>query len=106
MVFFVIKQKTAYEMRFSDWSSEVCSSDLALADRRAHRILAERLGNQEGRLDAAAGQQAFGKGGDEDRRHRGERQYVLHRVDPRRPVGKLDIGEHQPGVALDRKSVV
>src|SRR3546814_14878432 len=25
---FVIKQKTAYEMRISDWSSDVCSSDL------------------------------------------------------------------------------
>src|SRR3546814_3692262 len=28
MVFFFFKQKTAYEMRISDWSSDVCSSDL------------------------------------------------------------------------------
>src|SRR3546814_18635460 len=28
-VFFFFKQKTAYEMRTSDWSSDVCSSDLA-----------------------------------------------------------------------------
>src|SRR3546814_1903688 len=28
-VFFFCKQKTAYEMRISDWSSDVCSSDLA-----------------------------------------------------------------------------
>src|SRR3546814_6384214 len=27
-VFFCFKQKTAYEMRISDWSSDVCSSDL------------------------------------------------------------------------------
>src|SRR3546814_9340925 len=27
-MFFVFKQKTAYEMRISDWSSDVCSSDL------------------------------------------------------------------------------
>src|SRR3546814_10605573 len=27
-VFFLFKQKTAYEMRISDWSSDVCSSDL------------------------------------------------------------------------------
>src|SRR3546814_18102560 len=26
--FFFVKQKTAYEMRISDWSSDVCSSDL------------------------------------------------------------------------------
>src|SRR3546814_2558574 len=28
--FFFFKQKTAYEMRISDWSSDVCSSDLLL----------------------------------------------------------------------------
>src|SRR3546814_924483 len=31
LVFFFFKQKTAYEMRISDWSSDVCSSDLACA---------------------------------------------------------------------------
>src|SRR3546814_17235573 len=31
MLFFFFKQKTAYEMRISDWSSDVCSSDLYLA---------------------------------------------------------------------------
>src|SRR3546814_3745751 len=31
-VFFFFKQKTAYEMRISDWSSDVCSSDLRLSD--------------------------------------------------------------------------
>src|SRR3546814_7577186 len=30
LVFFVCKQQTAYEMRISDWSSDVCSSDLLL----------------------------------------------------------------------------
>src|SRR3546814_10586472 len=28
-MFYFFKQKTAYEMRISDWSSDVCSSDLA-----------------------------------------------------------------------------
>src|SRR3546814_15537304 len=46
-VFFLIfffKQKTAYEMRMSDWSSDVCSSDL---DRRARPAVGARrtLGN-------------------------------------------------------------
>src|SRR3546814_18145202 len=40
--FFFFKQKTAYEMRISDWSSDVCSSDLAAAflfdQRRCHHI--------------------------------------------------------------------
>src|SRR3546814_3927054 len=30
VVFFFFKQKTAYEMRISDWSSDVCSSDLSI----------------------------------------------------------------------------
>src|SRR3546814_7808938 len=39
VVFFFFKQKTAYEMRISDWSSDVCSSDLGLqARRREHRL--------------------------------------------------------------------
>src|SRR3546814_4478822 len=33
MIFFFFKQKTAYEMRISDWSSDVCSSDLGLPDK-------------------------------------------------------------------------
>src|SRR3546814_20481790 len=30
MLFFFFKQKTAYELRISDWSSDVCSSDLSI----------------------------------------------------------------------------
>src|SRR3546814_6100020 len=36
MVFVCFKQKTAYEMRISDWSSDVCSSDLTM--ERSARI--------------------------------------------------------------------
>src|SRR3546814_5207877 len=34
MSFFFFKQKTAYEMRISEWSSDVCSSDLKMKPRR------------------------------------------------------------------------
>src|SRR3546814_7116188 len=44
MVFF-FKQKTAYEMRISDWSSDVCSSDLLVGvDANAHRQALDDLG--------------------------------------------------------------
>src|SRR3546814_4910882 len=36
-LFFFFKQKTAYEVRSSDWSSDVCSSDLWLSGRRERR---------------------------------------------------------------------
>src|SRR3546814_4246633 len=41
--FFFFKQKTAYEMRISDWSSDVCSSDLARGVFVAHHRKAARL---------------------------------------------------------------
>src|SRR3546814_643877 len=39
--FFFFKQKTAYEMRISDWSSDVCSSDLDLGAHIAKQLAAE-----------------------------------------------------------------
>src|SRR3546814_3617518 len=42
--FFFFKQKTAYEMRISDWSSDVCSSDLVRRDRGKCR--ADRRGGR------------------------------------------------------------
>src|SRR3546814_3487645 len=46
--FFFFKQKTAYEMRISDWSSDVCSSDLGVeaggdVEVREFRRLAEEV---------------------------------------------------------------
>src|SRR3546814_17198024 len=53
-VFFFCKQQTAYEMRISDWSSDVCSSDLIGADAdwqgagdRRRRIRENRRGSRE-----------------------------------------------------------
>src|SRR3546814_16231887 len=72
MCFFFFKQKTAYEMRISDWSSDVCSSDLviegaaALADYDAIIIGAPtRFGRMPSRmaafLDTAGGLWASGQ---------------------------------------------
>src|SRR3546814_5234164 len=41
--FFFFKQKTAYEMRISDWSSDVCSSDLLTPHIGVHRRIKLRL---------------------------------------------------------------
>src|SRR3546814_7156336 len=45
---FFFKQKTAYEMRISDWSSDVCSSDLHSRHGRAGFVV-PRMGIQFGR---------------------------------------------------------
>src|SRR3546814_4096969 len=52
-MFFFFKQKTAYEMRISDWSSDVCSSDLA-QDHPGHADAPRR----RNRLDAVGGHEA------------------------------------------------
>src|SRR3546814_5554311 len=41
MSFFFFKQKTAYEMRISDWSSDVCSSDLGTRHSTAFTVSIE-----------------------------------------------------------------
>src|SRR3546814_15254802 len=46
LVFFFFKQKTAYEMRISDWSSDVCSSDLGRRDRLELAIVRQSGGHR------------------------------------------------------------
>src|SRR3546814_8718597 len=41
---FIFKQKTAYEMRISDWSSDVCSSDLMLIEGETPTTMAKSTG--------------------------------------------------------------
>src|SRR3546814_11525677 len=67
MFFFFFKQKTAYEMRISDWSSDVCSSDLQESERLiepgAPRLLVVRRARKHLALPVApAHPAAFGDG--------------------------------------------
>src|SRR3546814_12708123 len=62
--FFFFKQKTAYEMRISDWSSDVCSSDLIMKAQIDHLPLAYKgLRPTQGRtlavMQVCAGSQSF-----------------------------------------------
>src|SRR3546814_9416944 len=54
LFFFFCKQKTAYEMRISDWSSDVCSSDLPVVQRGQHVARAGGLFGLALDLDAIA----------------------------------------------------
>src|SRR3546814_14836345 len=71
MLFFFFKQKTAYDMRISDWSSDVCSSDL-FREVRSGRIVG-RIARRGG---AAA---AVGREPDIDR-HGGCRRHGSDRI--------------------------
>src|SRR3546814_4234016 len=91
LCFFFFKQKTAYEMRISDWSSDVCSSDLAhqwadiVGRRRQHP-------GQRGEADAeAVGQRDHARDVDAEGLHE---------------VGALGGGAQVGAELGDRKSVV
>src|SRR3546814_8533407 len=56
MLFF-FKQKTAYEMRISDWSSDVCSSDLTLQDRFLVFATVARIATRVGHQHQVASRQ-------------------------------------------------
>src|SRR3546814_1335457 len=80
--FFVFKQKTAYEVRISDWSSDVCSSDLRatapLSRRRGRPRRADRgLAGRSWRSSSASG----GRPGRADRKSVVSGKSVSVRVD-------------------------
>src|SRR3546814_6017292 len=78
LCFFFFKQKTAYEMRISDWSSDVCSSDLIHGGERA--ALRLRVGH---------------------RAHRVARRLDLRRL----AVARIGFAEHEIGRASCRERV-
>src|SRR3546814_2657801 len=114
LFFFFFKQKTAYEMRISDWSSDVCSSDLhvvpqdrAVARKEArHRHAVETARRRHAPRRAQRKPQRFEPGRrarrrKDDHRHRpracADRGVLHQRVD--RPVELERVGIDQPPVA-------
>src|SRR3546814_6517534 len=83
IIVFFFKQKTAYEMRISDWSSDVCSSDLGDPGRAADVL-------------AVAEVEAHGGG------------LAVDELDPDRPVHRLvgAVGRPERVLHPDRQSVV
>src|SRR3546814_6586103 len=73
-LFFFFKQKTAYEMRISDWSSDVCSSDLGIHRQceRQHRP------DQAGCLEAIRAAAGNALAGARDRTAAGPIECVTH----------------------------
>src|SRR3546814_2682832 len=51
VVIFFFKQKTAYEMRISDWSSDVCSSDLVHPPGQPAKLQQAAERNRDGKVE-------------------------------------------------------
>src|SRR3546814_2567588 len=62
MCFFFFKQKTAYELRISDWSSDVCSSDLIPVARKLWLPIAVPIPAAAARRRTIAKALAWGRG--------------------------------------------
>src|SRR3546814_8880632 len=69
---FFFKQKTAYEMRISDWSSDVCSSDLQLQESAGRHQAAGARALQEVDVEAGGDRQRHLAEGAQQRRIHGE----------------------------------
>src|SRR3546814_3742240 len=97
---FFFKQKTAYEMRISDWSSDVCSSDLAtiaVGDLHEHVRARVATGHRAGRTDRKHPLALIA-----DITHRRARGIGAHeRLGPGLIAGKQKL---TIGVTADRKS--
>src|SRR3546814_6645330 len=93
--FFFFKQKTAYEMRISDWSSDVCSSDLLPCMRRG-MVMTVPLGRGSVSWSGGSGAAALPR-----------RFFVFVGCRIRRcPPGQHAHGGAVQRVEVDRKSVV
>src|SRR3546814_7786591 len=111
VVFFCFKQKTAYEMRISDWSSDVCSSDLAFGEARQYPVL-RRFPIVDSRMGIGRGRDLVGDRGLADEVEaphigRGLRdRLVVPRevVDEHRDRGPILLDQAAHRLALDRKS--
>src|SRR3546814_9322683 len=92
-LFFFVKQKTAYELRISDWSSDVCSSELKQITDKHHQ---RKDVDAQPRVDLLCDQEG-------DRETPDENRIMTPRQKSRPMPFDLAFGfaHHQPG---DRKS--
>src|SRR3546814_4914839 len=88
VIFFFFKQKTAYEMRISDWSSDVCSSDLigAAVIAARHRARDRTFQTRERKMRLGAADQRA-------RQRHGTGVAVLRGALDRREIGRASCRE-------------
>src|SRR3546814_9646651 len=90
-LFFFFKQKTAYEMRISDWSSDVCSSDLGDAaglavQQGARHVVPGHQAGEEGEMRLAGREAQVLGAGAAQRLHGGDAAAEIGRASCRERV--------------------
>src|SRR3546814_9093525 len=104
---FFFKQKTAYERRISDWSSDVCSSDLRDFETTAHGRAVDRGDHGLVEIEAAgeAGEPGQGRRKTLAAGHRRGREFQVVAGAERTLAGAGDDGHPQIGRASCRERV-
>src|SRR3546814_14653614 len=103
--FFFFKQKTAYEMRISDWSSDVCSSDLV--EHRIGQCVGKCPHPPGGRLAfdrRRLGRMMAAQRGDDRRRQRPRVVFELRQIADRQPEPRRHRRLAEPEPAPQRAS--
>src|SRR3546814_10565165 len=90
--FFFFKRKTAYEMRISDWSSDVCSSDLDVGGVDTAQVAASQGGAKIELTERAASRMAFGAV-----------PQRIGQVAPPHPLGRIARGGIGQGILEEQK---
>src|SRR3546814_17824346 len=85
---FFFKQKTAYEMRISDWSSDVCSSDLHTANAQPRKTRGGR--NKDKAASGTAGKHAD----DAERGNRPAKERAAPQGKPKQPATVESVDTH------------
>src|SRR3546814_7892941 len=106
LYFFFFKQKTAYELRISDWSSDVCSSDLIAPQRAGNkRGIVEGIFRVAHQIEISVGapaakrrflvcqQDVVGTAGKTDGGDRSRRDVVDEDFSPRGKIGRASCRE-------------
>src|SRR3546814_4496482 len=83
----LFKRKTTYEMRISDWSSDVCSSDLCLRSKESFRRIDRRCLSKTGERFLDAG---IDRGGEQRSSHGGARLTIRYYETDRLAVDRVD----------------
>src|SRR3546814_6292173 len=102
MFFFFFKQKTAYEMRISDWSSDVCSSDLIARFARLERADLMPEPKRPRALARHPGQAFCGGKAEQGRAHVHRQQQRRQRRRARVAIGREGDGNARRAQSLDR----
>src|SRR3546814_1388325 len=104
-MFFCFKQKTANEMRISDWSSDVCSSDLSRQELQAKLLREAEEARMTALEDARRREEAERQKANEEERRRAEEKRLAEEEAARKESGVEPAPVPEPTAPAEPEAV-